>query len=182
MEFNRREALALGLAMMLPVPALSEQVAPGDDVLSTLSFVPWIGDGPTSRRHVYVVFAPWCPVCKVLFQRTRGDRDGVQLRWVASGSRDDRAINQNLNAVTSRSLDMLTRIFLQPEAEIEDLQTNTQALLALALSEGTVKTIKPKINLTGYPTLIFPDGRGGTHVITGVQKDLGTMFLQVGAG
>ncbi|CAA7626046.1 hypothetical protein MCP1_510001 [Candidatus Terasakiella magnetica] len=66
-----------------------------------------------SRRHVYVVFAPWYPVCKLLFQRTRSARDGVQLRWVAGGNRDEHATNQNLNVLGSRSLDALSRVFRQ---------------------------------------------------------------------
>ncbi len=181
MTINRRKALALGLGMMLSFPALASETAPENEVLNALSQAPWIGDGPRSKRYVYVVYAPWCPVCKLLYQRTREGRLDIQLRWVASGSRNDRAINQNLNAVSSRSLGMLARIFLQPDAEIEDLQQNTQALMALALSEATVKTIAPKINLTGYPTLIFVDRKGALQVIAGVPRDLDGVFAQVGA-
>lgn len=182
MKISRRKAMGLGLAMMLPFPAFASQTTPADqEVLNALSMAPWIGDGPRSHRHVYVVYAPWCPVCKLLFQRTRENRADIQLRWIASGSRDDRAINQNLNAVFNRSLGMLSRIFLQPEAEIEDLHKNTQALMALALSEGTVKSIAPKINLTGYPTLIFVDRNGAMQVIAGVPKDLDVVFAMVGA-
>jgi hypothetical protein len=181
MEIRRREILALGLGLLLPLPAFAEPVIQGKAALEALFQAPWIADGAASQRHAYVVFAPWCPVCKLLFQRTRGARDGVQLRWVAGGSRDDRAINQNLNVLSNRSLDMLTRIFLQPGAEIADLQKNTQALLTLVRSEGAIKTIAPMVNLTGYPTLIFPDRGGGVHAIAGVPHDLDALFAQVGS-
>ncbi|MGE5504645.1 MAG: hypothetical protein ACM31L_09505 [Actinomycetota bacterium] len=181
MDINRRGMLALGLGMVLRLPAAAEPVTQGNGVLDALAQTPWIADGKPSRRHVYVVFAPWCPVCKLLFQRTRGARDGVQLRWVAGGSRDDRSINQNLNAVSARSLDMLTRIFLQPGAEFEDLQKNTQAVFSLIRSEGTIKTIAPLVNLTGYPTLIFPDRGGGIQAISGLPRDLDALFALVGS-
>jgi hypothetical protein len=186
MGISRRGILTLGLGMLLPLRAMAEPVSQGPisqgkDVLDALSLAPWIADGAESRRHAYVVFAPWCPVCKILFQRTRGARDGVQLRWVAGGSRDDRSTNQNLNVVSNRSLDMLTRIFLEPGAEIADLQKNTQALLTLVRSEGAIKTVAPKINLTGYPTLIFADRGGRVQAIAGVPHDLDALFAQVGS-
>ncbi|OAN46102.1 hypothetical protein A6A04_20760 [Paramagnetospirillum marisnigri] len=175
MNIDRRAALAMGLGMLLPVPAFASPTA---EMETLLAETPWVGDGEPSRRHVYVVFAPWCPVCKLLFQRTRSARDGVQLRWVAGGNRDDHAINQNLNVVSDRSLDALARVFRQ-EA-MEDLTKNLPAVLRLTQSDMAIKEMAKRINFIGYPTLIFADSRGELQSIAGVPADLDAVFAQVG--
>jgi thiol-disulfide isomerase/thioredoxin len=176
MNLSRRATLAMSLGLLLPVPAFA---TPAAELETLLSEAPWIGDGESSRRHVYVVFAPWCPTCKLLFQRTRSARGGVQLRWVAGGNRDDRAINQNLNIVASRSLDALASVFRQEP--MEDLTRNMPAVLRLTQSEMAIKEMAKRIEFIGYPTLIFVDGRGELKTIAGVPADLDAVFAQVGA-
>ncbi len=176
MNIDRRAALAMGIGMLLPVPAFA---TPAAEMETLLAETPWVGDGEPSRRHVYVVFAPWCPVCKLLFQRTRSARGGVQLRWVAGGNRDDRAINQNLNIVSNRSLDALARVFRQEP--MEDLTKDVPAVLRLTQSDMAVKEMAKRIEFIGYPTLIFVDGRGELKSIAGVPADLDAVFAQVGA-
>ncbi len=175
MNIDRRSVLAMGLGMLLPVPALASPAAEMDTLLSE---APWVGDGEPSRRHVYVVFAPWCPTCKLLFQRTRSARGGVQLRWVAGGSRDERAINQNLSIVSKRSLDALAGVFRQEP--VEDMTKDVQAVLRLTLSEMQIKEMAKRIKFIGYPTLIFADSRGELQSIAGVPADLDAVFAQVG--
>lgn len=176
MNLSRRATLAMSLGLLLPVPAFA---TPAAELETLLSEAPWIGDGESSRRHVYVVFAPWCPTCKLLFQRTRSARGGVQLRWIAGGNRDDRAINQNLNIVAGRSLDALASVFRQEP--MEDLTRNMPAVLRLTQSEMAIKEMAKRIEFIGYPTLIFVDGRGELKTIAGVPADLDAVFAQVGA-
>ncbi|TAN63496.1 MAG: hypothetical protein EPN20_09565 [Magnetospirillum sp.] len=176
MNLNRRAVLTMSLGMMLPIPA---RAAAPSELEILLSKAPWVGDGEPGRRHVYVVFAPWCPVCKLLFQRTRAARGGVQLRWVAGGSRDDHTLNQNLNVVGSRSLDVLTRVFQQ--SPVEDMSKDGAALVRLAMSEMTIKEMAKQINFIGYPTLVFTDGKGEVQSVAGVPGDLDALFARVGA-
>lgn len=175
MTIDRRAVLTMSLGMLLPVPAFA---TPAAEMETVLSEAPWVGDGEPSRRHVYVVFAPWCTVCKLLFQRTRSARDGVQLRWVAGGSRDEHAMNQNLAVVGSRSLDTLARVFRQEP--VEDMTKDMQAMLRLTLSEMQINEMAKRIKFIGYPTLIFADSRGELKSIAGVPADLDAVFAQVG--
>lgn len=175
MNIDRRAVLAMGLGMLLPVPAFA---SPAAEMETLLSETPWIGDGEASRRHIYVVFAPWCPVCKLLFQRTRSARDGVQLRWVAGGNRDERAINQNLNIVRNRSLEALASVFRQDL--VEDMTKDLPAVLRLTQSEMAIKEMAKRIEFVGYPTLTFVNGRGELRSIAGVPADLDAVFAQVG--
>ncbi|WP_146747807.1 thioredoxin fold domain-containing protein [Paramagnetospirillum kuznetsovii] len=176
MNIDRRAILAMGLGMLLPVPAFA---SPAAEMEALLSESPWVGDGEPSRRHVYVVFAPWCPVCKQLFQRTRSTRGGVQLRWIAGGNRDEHAINQNLTVVSNRSLEALARVFRQEP--VGDLTKDGPAVLRLTQSEMAIKQMAKRINFVGYPTLIFADGQGELKSIAGVPADLDAVFAQVGA-
>lgn len=177
MNLNRRSALALalGLGMTLPVKGLS---ASSPDLESLLSQAPWIGDGATSRRHAYVLFAPWCPFCKTLFQRTRAARDGIQLRWVAGGSRDETSRNRNLAIVGTRSLEVLSRVFRQEP--VDDYRADSAAAARLAQSEATIREVAKQIEFIGYPTLVFTDARGLAKSIGGVPDDLDAVFAQVG--
>lgn len=175
MPIDRRAVLTMGLGLLLPIPAFA---SPAAEMETLLSAAPWVGDGETSRRHAYVVFAPWCPVCKLLFQRTRSARDGVQLRWIAGGNRDERAINQNLNVVRNRSLEALASVFRQDP--LEDLTKDVPAVLRLTQSDMAIKEMAKRINFVGYPTLIFADGRGELQSIAGVPADLDAVFAQVG--
>ncbi|CAA7618629.1 exported hypothetical protein [Candidatus Terasakiella magnetica] len=176
MNLTRRAALAMTLGMALPIPAWASA---SSDMEALLSEAPWIGDGESSPRHIYVVYAPWCPVCKMLFQRTRSGRGGVQLRWIAGGARDDHTMNQNLNVVASRSLDTLTRVFRQEP--MEDMSKNGSALIRLAMSAMAIKEMAKRIEFTGYPTLIFVNGRGELKSIAGVPGNLDAVFAAVGA-
>jgi thiol-disulfide isomerase/thioredoxin len=176
MTLDRRAVLAMALGLMLPGPAWAAAPA---ELEAILSQAPWVADGDSGRRHVYVVFAPWCPVCKVLYQRTRSGRGGVQLRWIAGGSRDDHTLNQNLNIVASRSLDVLGRVFQQ--APMEDMSKDRGAVMRLAQSDKAIRDMARRIEFTGYPTLVFTDARGELRSIAGVPRDLDALFSQVGA-
>ncbi len=51
-------------------------------LLQALDDAVWIGDGPASDRHVYVLFATDCRWSRALFEQTRDRAGDLQLRWL----------------------------------------------------------------------------------------------------
>jgi thiol-disulfide isomerase/thioredoxin len=178
MKLSRRTALASGLAAFLPIPCLAAAQDATARIDAILSHAPWIADGRPSQRYVYVLFAPWCPYCKVLFVETRRGHDSIQFRWIAGGSRDAMSMNQNLNAVSRRSTDVLAGIFRH--ATLDNLLSDDTAKALLARSESTIEEISARLSVTGYPTLIFADRRGEVRTLGGVPDDLDEFFARVG--
>lgn len=75
----------------------SDPVAPepGISLMQALDEAAWIGDGPPSDRHVYVLFATDCRWSRALFEQTRAGHDGLQLRWlVMAGPGAEQVVGQ----------------------------------------------------------------------------------------
>jgi hypothetical protein len=143
-------------------------------LIDTLYNLTWIPDGSLWQKHAYVIFAPWCPVCKALFHDSRSLVSQLQLRWIPAGSRKGRW--RDYNAVLGRSRD--EKALAQP---FTTGSVTTESLIdfnSIDLNEGVIFSQKPALQrLLGQPyaflTLIHASREG--MVATFPPDDIGSL-------
>lgn len=157
---DRRTFIAGLIASSLPGQrAWSDSSAP--NVISTVYDLAWIPDGNSRQRCAYVIFAPWCPVCKDLYRASRSWENDVQLRWIPSGTLDQRSLAHNATLASSRSLQALNQLFTT--GSLPSPRIDSQ--FSIDLNEGVIFSLEKAITkITGrpyaYPTVIYESATG----------------------
>jgi hypothetical protein len=105
-RLTRRQLLPMAGAALATASLGRQGVAATDDwtLLDNLYNLAWIPDGSPWRNHIYVISAPWCPVCKRFFNQTRSLVSRVQLRWIPAGSVDGKWRVFNAQLALSRDV------------------------------------------------------------------------------
>lgn len=139
-------------------------------LLALLDDAAWIADGAASDRHIYIVASTDCGWCARLYADSRGERHGVQLRWLLLGTLAGGA--GALLAADDAAL--LGRVYAGEPAPaaggdgriLLDVNTWLPGLLGL--------------DLTVTPTFVF-QGRTGLRVVPGLGDGLAGLLPQVQA-
>lgn len=155
-----------------------------DRVLHNLDNSLWTSDGKPSARHLYVLYAPWCPASKQLFMSTRDMPDDVEIRWLPVGGGPDEASRNRVDLLArSRSLGNLERALAKgslsapargSESVVSYQETAMSAVSDLVKAKprvvvkGAGAVSKPVTETTtlGYPTIVWM-GDDGLHIRSG---------------
>lgn len=150
------------------------QISP-QDALIDLNNMSWIPDGPENSKYVYIIAAPWCPICKMLYEQTRGLNTKVQFRWIMSGGRDSNSklINEVLSF--TRDPELLKKYYTT--GVIAGNKNDVSWIIAES-NMVSVGSIKPGLRYSGFPAIIFFNGQNLT-VFNGVPAQLSTALDNV---
>jgi len=177
---TRRDLLPMAAAALVlsgePGTAGAALDPPVTDALYNLA---WIPDGTPWQKHIYIISAPWCPVCKRFFNETRDLVSGVQLRWIPAGTFDGKW--RVYNAVLARSRDIRRLTELYTTGGIAD--AHATQFDSIDLNEGVIFTQSEELERLlgehwGFPTLVYRTG-DGTGAFTGIPNDIAKLVETV---
>lgn len=140
----------------------------GKQVLALLDDSLWIGDGPASDRHAYVIFSTACGWCRTLHAGSRDRDDGVQLRWLlleGIGNGAEYVAEQGTMAAVARAF----------EGQAPAPQSRDQALARLNVNAWVQQSIPGTL---AFPTFVY-QGAAGVEVAVGMRSDLSAVLDKV---
>jgi hypothetical protein len=166
---RRRTFLTTGVASGLCAASRAGAEGSGSDLLAALYDLSWVADGRSDAHQAYVIYAPWCPVCKHLYRVSRSLVGNLQLRWVPSGTRDERSRMNNERIATSRDHRQLDQLFSTGDA------SGSGNRFAVDFNESVIYAETGAINGVlgsqyGYPTVVYRTA-GGVRAFAGVPED-----------
>lgn len=176
--------LALAAACFFAVPASAnsfvDKTISGEDAeraLDILSNLAWIADGPDTGRHVYVLFTPTCGYCQKLFDDTRANKHGVQLRWLLFDPQ-----GQMSSLFEKPDPESVRALFKEGELPA-DVDADRTARINEATSNGLIFLlmqgyITDNPSRFGFPALIY-GGDKQLSTIMGMPTDLAAAFKPV---
>jgi len=178
---TRRQILPIAAAAVaLPSLWRGAAAATGEaPLVDSLFNLAWIADGSPWQKHLYVLFAPWCPYCKALFHDSRGLVSGLQIRWIPAGSRDEKSRKYNVALARSRDVKVLNELFTT--GAIADV--TVPSFDSIDLNEGVIFSQSQELDRLigrsyGFPTLVYP-GKDGIVAMSGAPDDVGTLLKDV---
>lgn len=140
----------------------------GRQVLALLDDSVWIGDGPASDRHAYVIFSTACGWCRTLHADSRDRDDGVQLRWLlleGVGNGAEYVAEQGTMAAVARAF----------ERQAPAPHSREQALARLNANAWVQQSISGAL---AFPTFVY-QGATGVEVAVGMRSDLSAVLAKV---
>jgi thiol-disulfide isomerase/thioredoxin len=155
------------------------------ELLAALDNGLWIADGKPSEKQIYVLAAPWCGVCRSLYQRAGRYNDRVQFRWIEIEAKDQSAEDSVAEAATRRDVSVLQRIYETKEAPPRsDPGIRENAVRCnLAVERATEDILKRLARArgedeNGLPTLIWLT-KDGVSISVGVPQRLDRLVNSV---
>lgn len=153
-------------------------------VLHNLDNSLWTSDGKPSARHLYVLYAPWCPASKQLFLTTRDKPDDVEIRWVPVGAGPDEVSRNQVDFLArSRTFGSLEKAMAKgglaaPKRASENVASYQESAMSavsdvvgtkpkvFAQGDGSMSKPVTERTVIGYPTLVWM-GPEGLRVLSG---------------
>lgn len=147
------------------------------EILNILHELNWIPDGKNNSRVVYIIAAPWCPVSKALYDKTRLLTGDIQFRWVMVGANDNNSSLINRSLSFTRDQKKLNSLFTTGSVPQINDNTAVEADKINILGFDVIKLSLDKLygKTTGYPTLVFYNG-SGISVFSGIPSNLNTVL------
>jgi thiol-disulfide isomerase/thioredoxin len=157
------------------------------ELLAALDNSIWVADGTAAEKQIYVIAAPWCPVCRELYQRSRGLAKQVQFRWVEMDPRDAKSADYLAEAASGENSGVLEHMYVskrQPphaEARFRDNVIRYNFLVSAAIDSivnDLLRAQQPQNPEQGFPTLIWLS-EGGVRVQSGLSESLDPVVRSV---
>ena len=152
---NALSALALteGQAQTSGAPLLGNLSASDGRLFRAIEDLPWISAGGPSEYPVYVLYAPWCPVCKQFTQDLEDKKisPNVEFGWIGCSPQN---ANESLlisTAVKNRDYSVIKTGFLKGAPAFNALPQN---YIERCISPGLIGLIKR----IAFPFFIYEDG------------------------
>ena len=175
-------ALTLGAWMLTGGVAQAQGIAYSDvELLAALESSYWIAVPGPHPKKVYVLAAPWCPVCRQLHKTLSQASPDIEYRFVLTAPRSQSDRAKIGRAAFSRAPAALDEVYGRGTAG--QAPGTPAETYADGLNDALWTAISPSLQARsaqalGLPVLVFPSS-GRLRVVAGMPPDLAALSASV---
>ncbi|MEQ1695726.1 MAG: hypothetical protein ABL901_07785 [Hyphomicrobiaceae bacterium] len=157
-------------------------------LLAALENSYWIGSDPPKRKHVYVLVAPWCPICRQQHKAlTAKDLTGkaaeIEFRFILTAPKTPAERDQLGRVTAARSASALEAIYQAPARQSVAAPLTAAELFASGYNDALWAAINPALQkrtpqTIGFPAFVYASG-GKAKVVVGDLGDKDTLASAV---
>ncbi|MBK1623091.1 twin-arginine translocation signal domain-containing protein [Afifella marina] len=163
-----------------------------ESVYDNLSRALWASTNRQSQKAAYVIAAPWCGVCRALYQAIREQAPDCDFRFVWQNDRSELQIKIAYSTYFHDGDNQLIP-YQNNEPKTEGVST-AQLDLTSGINETTISSVGPYIRPFvsggggsstgfgwGYPTIIYKS-QGRIKAVTGLPPDMAALVASIDSG
>jgi hypothetical protein len=182
---------AATLAGIRPGLAFNLKHSP-DSVFNNLSRAMWASTNRKASKAAYVIAAPWCGVCRALYQAVVAQAPDCDFRFVWQNDRTEQQTKIVYSTYFHDGDNQLVPYELG-KPQVEGV-TEAQFNLAAGINESTISSVGPHIRPFvsggggsrtgfgwGYPTIVHK-AKGVVKAVTGMPPDLAALVASIDSG
>lgn len=142
----------------------------GAQILDALDASFWIGADKPKPKHVYVLVAPWCPVCKSQHKDLAAQSGDIEFRFVLTAPKSPAERDQLGRVTAARSAAALNAIYTTGPKFAAAALTPAETF-ASGYNDALWTALNPALQLRstqtiGFPTFVYASG-GKAKVLVG---------------
>ncbi|MFY9641591.1 MAG: hypothetical protein WAK07_11940 [Rhodomicrobium sp.] len=171
-------ALMLGASMIAAGPARAQGIVYSDpELLAALENSYWIALSESHPKKIYVLAAPWCPICRQLHKTLREEPSDIEYRFILTAPRSQSDRVKIGHAAFSRTAAALDEVYGRG-VDVQRIATPAETF-ADGLNDALWTALNPALQARsaqpiGLPLLVFPSA-GRVRVVAGIPPNFAAL-------